>query len=250
MKKICAANWKLNFSPEEARRYFAEWSALRPANLSCDVLFFTPAYDLTVAAEFAPAEGFHFGPQNIYFETSGAFTGEISARAVHSLGARWALIGHSERRTLFGETDDVIAKKVKTAISSDLAPMLCVGETLAEREAGQTKNIVARQVRAGLGRVVTETASHTLAIAYEPVWAIGTGRVATPQQAGDVHAEIRRILSDLLSPPRAHEIAILYGGSVKPDNAKDLASQPDIDGFLVGGASLKPKDFFAIADAL
>ncbi len=251
MKKICAANWKLNLSPEEARRYFVEWSELKPSRLVCDLVFFTPAYDLPAAAEFAPAEGFHFGPQNIYFEMSGAFTGEISAQAVHALGARWALIGHSERRTLFGETDAMIAKKVKAAMAADLVPILCVGETLAERESGQTKKVVSRQLRAGLEMIVAEFAlARHFAIAYEPVWAIGTGKVATPEQAGEIHAEIRVELGHLVGQKRAHEIPILYGGSVKPENARELAAQPDIDGFLVGGASLKPKDFFAIANAL
>ena len=251
MKKICAANWKLNFSPEESRRYFVEWSELKPSRLVCDIVFFTPAYDLPMAAEFAPAEGFRFGPQNIYFETSGAFTGEISAQAVHALGARWALIGHSERRTLFGETDAAIAKKMKTAMSADLFPMLCVGETLAERESGQTKKLVSRQLRADFELIGGEFAlSRHFAIAYEPVWAIGTGKVATPEQASEMHAEIRIELGHLVGEKRAHEIPILYGGSVKPENARELAAQPHIDGFLVGGASLKPKDFFAIANVL
>ena len=252
MTKICAANWKLNFSTDEARRYFIDWqNSSKAAPVACEIAFFVPAYDLSVAAEFASTNGFQFGPQNIYFANDGAFTGEISPQAVHALGARIALIGHSERRMLFGETDDLIAKKVRAAMAADLMPILCVGETLAERESHQTKHVVARQLRAGLELAVSEfTQARPFAIAYEPVWAIGTGKVATAAQASEMHAEIRRELESLLGKKRAHEIQILYGGSVKPDNAQELASQPNIDGFLVGGASLKPKDFLAIASKL
>ncbi len=264
MRKICAANWKLNFSPDEARRYFVEWSELvgtiqqagqtpeQTAPLNCDVVFFTPAYDLPVAVEFAVKNGFQIGPQNIYFVNSGAFTGEISPQAVRALGAEVALIGHSERRTLFGETDEAaIAKKVKASMLADLMPILCVGESLAERESNQTKDIVGRQLRGGLELIIGDFAqSRRFAIAYEPVWAIGTGKVATPAQASEMHAEIRTELETLLGKKRAHEIPILYGGSVKPENARELASQANIDGFLVGGASLKPKDFLAIAATL
>lgn len=248
--KICAANWKLHLSPEEARKYFTEWSALRPAQLKCEVAFFTPAYDLPVAAEFAPPEGFWFGPQNIYFESSGAFTGEISPKAVHDLGARLALVGHSERRTIFNESDDLIAKKVKAALACGLTPMLCVGETLEERESNRTLQVVTRQIQSAIGMVKAELQQARLMIAYEPVWAIGTGRVATPEQAAEVHGEIRRILTEELGAANAARAPILYGGSVKPNNAQDLAKQPNIDGFLVGGASLNPKEFFSIASAL
>jgi triosephosphate isomerase len=259
-KKICAANWKLNLSPQQARQYFKEWVDLRPGpQLNCEAVFFPPAYDLAVAAEVAPAAGFQFGPQNIHCENSGAFTGEISAQAVREMACTYTLIGHSERRTLFNEGDALIAKKVKTALAADLIPMLCIGETLKEREADQTAAVISKQLRAGLAEVREAViqkprSSHggqcALAVAYEPVWAIGTGKVATPEQAEDAHREVRNQLRELLGNEVALQISILYGGSVKPDNAGDLAKRPNVDGFLVGGASLKAKDFFAIAKAL
>jgi triosephosphate isomerase (TIM) len=182
-----------------------------------------------------------FGPQNIYFEKEGAFTGEISPMVAQKLGSRYALIGHSERRSLFGESDDLIAKKVRAAVDCRLTAMLCVGETLAERQAGRTNEVVSRQLKSGLSLISEEKDSYV--IAYEPVWAIGTGQVATPEQAEETHAFIRSQL-------KSKEASVLYGGSVKPDNAAGLAAKPSIDGFLVGGASLKPKDFLAIAAAL
>ncbi|OFZ18845.1 MAG: triose-phosphate isomerase [Bdellovibrionales bacterium RBG_16_40_8] len=257
-EKICAGNWKMYKTPDETTAYFQEFSKIKRANLenanskNVKIIFFPPAYNLLVVKSFAEELSFSFGPQNIHFEKEGAFTGENSATAAKLLGASYALIGHSERRTLFQETDMIVAKKMQCAAECGLLPMLCVGETLPERESDRTSEVVLKQLKIGLSQVLNEISSgKTLpVVAYEPVWAIGTGKVATPEQAEQVHSFIRQSLGELVGSERAQSISILYGGSVKPDNAAGLAIQPNIDGFLVGGASLKPKDFAAISAAL
>jgi triosephosphate isomerase len=181
-------------------------------------------------------------------KASGAFTGEVAPPMLVDLGCRFVILGHSERRTLFGETDATVNAKTRAALAAGLTPIVCVGETLAEREAGRTQAVVSGQVTGSLA-ALTPAEIEKLVIAYEPVWAIGTGKVATPQQAQEVHALIRGLLAKLASPEVAARVRIQYGGSVKPDNAADLAAQPDIDGALVGGASLKADDFLGIARA-
>ena len=181
-------------------------------------------------------------------QPSGAFTGEISASMLVDMGCRYVILGHSERRTLLAETDELIASKVRAALAAELTPIVCVGEQLAEREADRTHEVVSRQVRGSLAGLTADDLAKVV-IAYEPVWAIGTGKVATPEQAQDVHALIRSLLAELASPSIADGIRIQYGGSVKPGNAADLAAQPDIDGALVGGASLEADGFLAIAAA-
>jgi triosephosphate isomerase len=181
-------------------------------------------------------------------KASGAFTGEVAPPMLVDLGCQYVILGHSERRTLFGETDAIVNAKTKAALAAGLTPIVCVGETLEEREAGRTAYVVTTQVRGSLAGL-SPADLEKVVIAYEPVWAIGTGKVATPEQAQEVHALIRGLLGSLASPAVAAVVRIQYGGSVKPDNAADLAAQPDIDGALVGGASLKADDFLGIAKA-
>lgn len=188
------------------------------------------------------------GAQNCYHESKGAFTGEISARMLAEANCTYVILGHSERRTIFGETDDLINKKIHAALSSGLKPIFCVGETLEERELNQTYEVLLRQITQGL-RDVKADAMSDVAIAYEPVWAIGTGRTATPEIAQNAHSFIRMELAKLFGDEVAGKIIIQYGGSMKPDNARDLLAQPDIDGGLIGGASLDAQQFLAIADA-
>lgn len=199
----------------------------------------------TIASNWS---GITIGAQNMWHEASGAFTGEISAGMLREFFTRYVVLGHSERRTIFGETDELVNKKVKAAHAASLRPILCIGETLAERDAGTHHEVLARQLRGSLAGLSTEQMLDTV-IAYEPVWAIGTGRTATPEQAQEAHAFIRKTLGEIFDPATAAKIRIQYGGSVKPDNAKELLHQPDIDGALVGGASLDPRSFAKIVQA-
>ncbi|MEK6553690.1 MAG: triose-phosphate isomerase [Bdellovibrionota bacterium] len=243
-KKIAAANWKMYKTPQEAEAYFEEWEA---PESKAEVVFFPSTILLDTVSMEISGGNVHFGAQNIHFEKEGAFTGETSPETVKSMGAQYALIGHSERRTLFGETNEITAKKVQAAQAAGLTPMLCIGETLAEREAGKTLDVVKKQLNEGLS---TLDAKKPFVLAYEPVWAIGTGKVATPLEAEEVHAQIRAHLAEVLSKAISDTTPILYGGSVKPNNADELSQRPNIDGFLVGGASLKPEEFMQITDSL
>jgi triosephosphate isomerase len=186
--------------------------------------------------------------QNSFWELSGAYTGEISPAMLRDVGCRYCIIGHSERRQYFGETDETVTRRVKAVLQAGLLPIVCIGETLAEREAGKTLEVVSRQLRGGLGGYSTQELAKFV-IAYEPVWAIGTGKNANSAQAQEVHAYIRQVLAQLAGNEAANQVRIQYGGSVKPDNAAELLSQPDVDGALVGGASLKAADFGAIVKA-
>jgi triosephosphate isomerase len=188
------------------------------------------------------------GAQDVYFEPKGAFTGEISPAMLKDVGCTYVLCGHSERRHVLGESDDLVGKKVTASINGGLLPILCVGELLEERDAGKTEQVVERHLRTGLAGLGTEKMA-AVTIAYEPVWAIGTGRTATPQQAQEVHQFIRGLLARMYSKDLAGQTRILYGGSVKPENAKELMAQADVDGLLVGGASLKADDFVKIIQA-
>ena len=201
-----------------------------------------------MAAALGGSSPVALGAQNMHDQSSGAFTGEVAPPMLLDLGCRYVILGHSERRTLFGETDAVVNAKTRAALAAGLTPIVCVGETLEEREGGRTAAVVTTQVQGSLAGL-TPADLEKIVVAYEPVWAIGTGRVATPQQAQEVHALIRGLLGGLASPAVAAKVRIQYGGSVKPDNAADLAVQPDIDGALVGGASLKADDFLGIAKA-
>lgn len=241
-KKIAAANWKLNKNPSQTREFFQEWKAKASA-LQCEVAFFPPATSLETTGTELKGTAFQFGSQNCCAELSGAFTGEVSAQVVADLGGRWILIGHSERRTLFGETDSLVAKKVETVLKLGLTPMLCIGETLAERDGGKTNAVLEKQLREGLAKADKKS---VLALAYEPVWAIGTGKVAGPEQVADAHKFIFGVLKEL---GFSENTPILYGGSVKSDNARTLANIPHVGGFLVGGASLDVSSFLQIAQA-
>jgi triosephosphate isomerase len=203
-----------------------------------------PFTALHAVAQALPGSGIELAAQDVHWEAQGAFTGEVSAAMLADAGCHHAIVGHSERRQLFGETDETVRKKVGALLAANVRPIVCVGETLAEREARRTLAVVDRQVRAGLSGLSAEVLA-AITIAYEPVWAIGTGKTATTAQAQEVHAAIRAILREL-GGRTGDEIRIQYGGSVKPENAAELMSQPDVDGALVGGASLKAKDFLAI----
>jgi len=245
--KVIAGNWKMNNDLNGTIGLISGIkSELAGKSFSAKLIVCPPFTSLETANELLKGSGIGLGAQNMYFEESGAFTGEISASMLKSVGCEYVILGHSERRTIFGESDEVINKKVKKALAAGLKPIFCIGETLEERETGVTFDVVKRQVVNGLAGV-TEAEMDTVIIAYEPVWAIGTGKVSTPEQAQEVHAFIRAELVSLFGPAVAEKTIIQYGGSVKPDNAKELLGQPDIDGALVGGACLKADSFVGIA---
>ena len=249
-RKIVAGNWKMNLDRRAARDLTAAVAARRAEAGAVELVLCPPAvYVETVAATLAAAPAdIGLGGQNAHDKASGAFTGEVAPAMLVDLGCRYVILGHSERRTLCGETDAAVNAKTRAALAAGLTPIVCVGETLQEREAGRTAAVVTTQVQGSLAGIPA-TDLDKIVVAYEPVWAIGTGRVATPQQAQEVHGLIRGLLAGLASPEVAGRIRIQYGGSVKPDNAAELASRPDIDGALVGGASLKADDFLGIARA-
>lgn len=244
-KQIVAANWKMNLPPWEVRGFFAEFSL--SAKAVDEVVFFPMAVAAAEVAEALTGSAWKWGAQNFYFAENGAFTGEISGHYFAQMGASYLLIGHSERRALFGEDNDLIAKKVAAAQRWGVCPMLCVGETIAERQAGRTHQVIREQLRAGLNQASLEGA---LVLAYEPVWAIGTGQVATPEQANEAHQVLRAGLVEMGGKALGERVPILYGGSVKPDNARELGACSDIDGFLVGGASLKATSFAEICKGM
>lgn len=241
MKKLMAANWKLHKTPAETREFFRQFLPQAP-NLGVDCLFFPPATSWEAASEVLKDQPVQWGAQNIWFEAQGAFTGEASAQTLKALGGQACLVGHSERRRLFNESPDWMGRKVAFAQNLGLTPVLCVGETLEEREAGRTSEVVIAQLREGLSSAVP---APNLVIAYEPVWAIGTGRVASSAQVAEAH----QLIHAELEQKGFQGTRILYGGSVKPDNAKELLSIPHVDGFLVGGASLEVESFLKICQA-
>jgi triosephosphate isomerase len=204
-----------------------------------------PFTALSRAVALGESMGIAISGQDVYWESQGAFTGEVSATMLKEAGCRYTLIGHSERRQFFGETDETVNRKLQASLAAALIPIVCIGETLVERETGGTETVLDRQLTAGLAGL-TEAAFSPIIVAYEPVWAIGTGRTATPEIAQQAHAFIRQRIAKLVSAPVADRLRILYGGSVKPDNIAGLMAQPDIDGGLVGGASLEPRSFAAI----
>jgi triosephosphate isomerase (TIM) len=246
-RPVFAANWKMNLGPSQARAFVAAFTARWTPHVDRTVIFFPPAISVdAVVHALGSRRDLSTGVQNVWTEEKGAFTGETSAPMAKDAGAAYALVGHSERRHVFGETDEQAAKKCIVAVRSGLVPILCVGELLAEREAGVTNEVVLRQLRAGLSEL-SEAAIASMAIAYEPVWAIGTGKTATPADAELVHLEIRRELGNRVGA-QAREIPILYGGSVNANNAKPLLGEPEIDGLLVGGASLDVDGWATICD--
>ena len=243
---IFAANWKMNHGPSEARAFMKTFLTQYPRHYDRTIIFFPPAASIsTVAHEAEGRSDILVGAQNIYWEDTGAFTGEISGPIARDAGATLVLVGHSERRHVFGETDEDTAMKCSAAERAGLRPMLCVGEKLEEREAGKTERVVLRQLKAGFSRLA-QIDSFNPIVAYEPVWAIGTGRTATAEDASAIHAVIRDELKSIVGD-RARAIPVLYGGSVNPGTAPGLLSAPDVDGVLVGGASLDTGSWISIS---
>lgn len=245
-KPYIAGNWKMNTTVKEGSELAQELAALITQQTDSDVAIFPPATHLAPLSSELAESPIQVGSQTISSETSGAFTGEISAKMVHDIGCPATLIGHSERRQLFQETNEMLAKKCEQALQNNLQIVYCVGETLEERESNQTLEIIESQISEGLGSVKGQLTAETLIIAYEPVWAIGTGKVATPEQAQEVHRFIRELLGKWHSQQLSENTRILYGGSVKAENSAELLSQRDIDGALVGGAALNAQGFYDI----
>lgn len=236
-KKIIAGNWKMNKTPSETIKLIEELKPL-VSNNDVDVVFCVPAISLTTAIEATKGTNIQIGAQNMYFEESGAYTGEIAPNMLTDIGVNYVIIGHSERREYFAETDDAVNKKVKKAFEHGITPIICCGESLTQREQGVTIDFIRQQIKIAFLDVTKEEARQAV-IAYEPIWAIGTGKVASTEQAEEVCAAIRDCIAQIYDQATAEEIRIQYGGSVSADSAKDLFSQANIDGGLVGGASLK-----------
>lgn len=247
-KKLIAGNWKMNKTSSDALTLVADIVASAGRQNDVEVVVCPPFTSLEAVAKAIDGSSIKLGAQNMHHEASGAFTGEISAPMLRSLFATHVILGHSERRQYFGETDAGVNKKTLAALKNQLRPIVCVGETLAEREAGTTLKVVQTQTEAALEGVSKELAP-SVVIAYEPVWAIGTGKVATTEQAQEVHAYIRGLLTKLFTEPVAQKVRILYGGSMKPANAPELLAQKDIDGGLIGGASLEARSFVELVNA-
>lgn len=248
-KKVIAGNWKMYNDLSESQNLISKLiSGLSGKVINCDVVICPPYTSLSEAASLIRDTPIKLGAQNMYFQESGAYTGEISAKMLKSVGCEYVILGHSERRTIFKETDKLINEKLKAALKAGLKPIFCVGETLEERESGKEKDVLKTQLSGGLNEISLDQMKNII-IAYEPVWAIGTGRTATPHQAEEMHNFIRNYIRDDFTPETADDLIIQYGGSVKPDNAQDLLSQKDIDGALVGGACLKADSFISIIEA-
>jgi len=246
-KRIIAGNWKMNTNIDEAVR-LAQAIKDQYSNFDVDVVLCPPFANLFAVHQVIQETAIGLGAQDVYWEDSGAFTGQVSAPMLTSAGCQFVIIGHSERRQYFGETEESVNKKIKKALEHKLTPIVCVGELLQEREAGKTETVVETQIKGALAGLSADDVAK-IVIAYEPVWAIGTGVVATPQQAQDVHRFIRSLLVSLYNQELAETIRIQYGGSMKPDNAAELLAQNDIDGGLIGGASLKADSFLGIVNA-
>jgi triosephosphate isomerase (TIM) len=245
-KKLIAANWKMYKTPHQTREFFREFLPLVSGHDRDEIVVCPADIDLAAALESAKGSNVAVGAQNVHWKHEGAFTGEISAPMLLALGVTHVIIGHSERRQYFCETDDTVNLRLKAALEAGLTPICCVGEVLEEREAGMTDDVLRRQCVRAFHAVSSKKAAK-MVVAYEPVWAIGTGRTATPELAAEAHAVIRREATEIFGEEFASKLRILYGGSVKPENAAALMAQEEIDGALVGGASLDPKSFAAIA---
>jgi triosephosphate isomerase (TIM) len=246
-RPVIAGNWKMFKTVAETRAFFTAFKPLVASTTHCDIVVAPTFTSLAAAAESASGSNIAISAQNMHQEKQGAFTGEVSAAMLVEAGCRYVILGHSERRHIFGETDAMIAKKTAAALDAGLMPIVCVGETLDERNANQTEAVLARQFTGGLGALTDEQFSRIL-LAYEPVWAIGTGRTATPEMAGDAHRFLRAEAASRFTSDRAADLRILYGGSVKPDNIRGLMAQLEIDGALVGGASLEAASFASIVN--
>lgn len=246
-KTVIAGNWKMNKTPEETTQLIAEILPL-VQDADCDVIACTPFVDLHAALAAAKNTNLQIGAENCHWEKNGAFTGEISANMLAEMGVPYVIIGHSERRTYFGDTDVTVQQRTRAALDAGLTVILCVGEYLEQREQGITSELVRMQTKIALLGVTADELKRII-IAYEPVWAIGTGKTATAAQANEVCAEIRGLIAQLYGQDAANGITIQYGGSMNAENAAELLAMPDIDGGLIGGASLKPADFAAIVKA-
>jgi triosephosphate isomerase len=245
-KKIIAANWKMNMTLHEAERFLETFLLEIGDDTRVDIVIAPPFTALARVSELLnKVQNVRLAAQNMHWEKPGAFTGEVSAHMLRELFVRYVILGHSERRTLFGETDEIVNKKTHAAIDASLKPIVCIGETLEERDGGKVEEVLERQIKGSLAGLEAKELSE-LVIAYEPVWAIGTGRTASPQQAQEAHAFVRKTIAAISDQATADKVRIQYGGSVKPANTAELMSQPDIDGALVGGASLDPRGFSEI----
>jgi triosephosphate isomerase (TIM) len=242
---LLAANWKMYKTAREAVAFLREFSALAKSVSQVEIVVAPPFTSIAAAAEVARNTSISIAAQDVFFEREGAFTGEVSASMIKDAGATHAIVGHSERRRLFGDTDEWVNRKARAAVAAELTPIVCIGETLMERERGETLAVLDRQIRAGLDGFSGEQIA-ALVIAYEPVWAIGTGKNATPAEADEAHRHIRGRLRQWFGGGAADQCRILYGGSVKPDNIRELSGLADVDGALVGGASLEVRSFFEI----
>ena len=246
-RPVIAGNWKMYKTGAETRAFFEAFRPLVATSKNCDIVIAPPFTALAAAVEAARGTNIGIAAQNLHWEREGAFTGEVSARMLVDAGCHGVIIGHSERRQLFGETDGTVNRKTKAALEAGLMPIVCVGETLSEREGNLTNTVLKRQFENGFAALTAAEFSRIL-VAYEPVWAIGTGRTATPEMAAEVHRYIRDLAASRFTSEQASALRILYGGSIKPDNMKGLMAQEGIDGALVGGASLDPKSFAAIVN--
>jgi len=244
-RPILAGNWKMNMTATQARELASKLIPLVSGVKDRDIVLAPTFTSLQTVAEASKGTNMALAAQNLFWEDKGAFTGEISAEMLLDSGCKYVIIGHSERRQYFGETDETVSKKVRQALNKGLLPIVCVGELLSEREAGKANDVIDRQVSGAL-KGVTAAEMQKIVVAYEPVWAIGTGKTATPEQANDIHAFIRQKVKAMYNGDIAEGLRIQYGGSVTPDNVSQLMAKPDIDGALVGGASLKPESFAAL----
>ena len=243
-KPIIAGNWKMNNTASEG---VALVKAIAPLvkNASCDVVVCVPAIDIPAVSEALKGTNIGLGAENVHYAEKGAFTGEISAAMLKEYGVKYVIIGHSERRQYFGETDETVNKRTLTAIAAGLTPIVCIGESLEERETGKTEEVLARQIHEGMKNIQDIT---KIVIAYEPIWAIGTGKTATAEQANETIGFIRKTIGEMFCPKCAEALRIQYGGSMNAGNCKELMAMPEIDGGLIGGASLKAPDFAAIVN--
>jgi triosephosphate isomerase len=246
-KPVIAGNWKMYKTQQEARDFFALFKSLVAGTTHCEIVVAPPFTAIAACVEAAKGTAIGIAAQNVYWANEGAFTGEVSPRMILDAGCRGVIIAHSERRQLFGETDESANRKVKAALAAGLTPILCVGETLVQREAGDTEKVLEKQLRGSLAALTPMEFSRII-MAYEPVWAIGTGRTATPEMAAGAHKFLRDTAAASFTAELAASLRILYGGSVKPENIKGLMAQAEIDGALVGGASLDAGQFAAIVN--
>ena len=243
-RTVIAGNWKMNFTPAEATAFINEIKPMVAGKDACDVIFCAPYVTIAAAQAAAAGSNIRIGAENVHFADHGAYTGEVSARMLTECGVQYVIIGHSERRQYFGETDETVNKRIQAALKYELKPIVCIGETLEEREGNKTEAVLEKQIKGAFAGISADDFKK-IVIAYEPVWAIGTGKTATPDMAEATHAFIRKVIAGLYGAI-AEDTVIQYGGSMKPENAKELVAQRNIDGGLIGGAALKAESFAAL----